>query len=192
MFMFITDLKTIYRGLDSLFLLKSVHFSTTESKLPCVQLRRWFNLRPDPAFHILCSSNLSSKVPVHILHLRNIINHIFEDLRKTKAPNSYQGMNWKGVWPLCGNAALRVPSYHVGLGWFLTTHLWCNDPLVRKKQGRGTNFLWYNDPLVREKQGSGTYLCASHVKHGAENSCLKRILVQWPCIVTKQNHIWYP
>jgi hypothetical protein len=30
----------------------------------------------------------SPKVPVHILHLGNIVNHVFEDLRKTKAPNS--------------------------------------------------------------------------------------------------------
>jgi hypothetical protein len=25
---------------------------------------------------------------VHILHLENIVNHVFEDLRNTKAPNS--------------------------------------------------------------------------------------------------------
>jgi hypothetical protein len=30
----------------------------------------------------------SPKVPVHILHLVNIVSHIFEDLRKTKAPNN--------------------------------------------------------------------------------------------------------
>jgi hypothetical protein len=35
-FMFTIDLRTIYRGLDSLFLFKSVHFSATEPKLPCV------------------------------------------------------------------------------------------------------------------------------------------------------------
>jgi hypothetical protein len=34
-FMFTIDLRTIYRGLDSLFLFKSVHFSATEPKLPC-------------------------------------------------------------------------------------------------------------------------------------------------------------
>jgi hypothetical protein len=34
-FMFTIDLKTICRGLDSLFLLKSVPFSATEPKLPC-------------------------------------------------------------------------------------------------------------------------------------------------------------
>jgi hypothetical protein len=87
-FMFTIDLRTICRGLDSLFLLKSVPFSATESKLPCVQLRRWFNLRSDPAFHIVCSFIPSLKVPVHILCLENIVNHVFEDLQKTKAPNN--------------------------------------------------------------------------------------------------------
>jgi hypothetical protein len=87
-FMFTIDLRTIYRGLDSLFPLKSVPFYATEPMLPCVQLRRWFNLRSDPAFHIVYSFIPSSKVLVHILHLGNIVNHVFEDLRKTKAPNS--------------------------------------------------------------------------------------------------------
>jgi hypothetical protein len=30
----------------------------------------------------------SPKVPVHVLHLGNIVNHVFEDLQKMKAPNS--------------------------------------------------------------------------------------------------------
>jgi hypothetical protein len=34
-FMFTIDLRTIYRGLDSLFLFKSVSFSATVPKLPC-------------------------------------------------------------------------------------------------------------------------------------------------------------
>jgi hypothetical protein len=29
----------------------------------------------------------SPKVPVHIFHLENIVNYVFEDFRKTKAPN---------------------------------------------------------------------------------------------------------
>jgi hypothetical protein len=33
-FIFTVDLRTIYRGLDSLFLFKSVPFSATEPKLP--------------------------------------------------------------------------------------------------------------------------------------------------------------
>jgi hypothetical protein len=35
-FMFTIDLRTIYRGLDSLFLFKSVLLSAIEPKLPCV------------------------------------------------------------------------------------------------------------------------------------------------------------
>jgi hypothetical protein len=34
-FMFTIDLRTIYRGLDSPFLFKSVRFSAAEPKLPC-------------------------------------------------------------------------------------------------------------------------------------------------------------
>jgi hypothetical protein len=34
-FMFTIDLRTIYRGLDSLFLFKSVPFFATKPKLPC-------------------------------------------------------------------------------------------------------------------------------------------------------------
>jgi hypothetical protein len=34
-FMFTIDLRTIYRGLDSIFLFKSVPFSVTKLKLPC-------------------------------------------------------------------------------------------------------------------------------------------------------------
>jgi hypothetical protein len=34
-FMFTIDLRTIYRGLDNLFLFKSVSFSATVPKLPC-------------------------------------------------------------------------------------------------------------------------------------------------------------
>ena len=83
-FMFTIDLRTICWGLDSLFLLKSVPFSGTEPKLPCAQLRRWFRLRSDPALHIVYNFIPSPKVPVHILCLGNIVNHVFEDLRKTK------------------------------------------------------------------------------------------------------------
>jgi hypothetical protein len=36
LFMFTIDLRTIYQGLDSLFLFKPVPFSATEPELPCV------------------------------------------------------------------------------------------------------------------------------------------------------------
>jgi hypothetical protein len=88
-FMFTIDLRTICWGLDSLFLLKLVPFSGTEPKLPCAQLRRWFSLRSNTASHIVYNFILSPKVPVCVLHLENIVSHVFEDLRKTKAPQQY-------------------------------------------------------------------------------------------------------
>jgi hypothetical protein len=88
-FMFTIDLRTICWGLDSFFLLKSVPFSGTEPKLPCAQLRRWFSLCSDPASHIVYNFILSPKVPVYVSHLGNIVSHVFEDLRKTKAPNTW-------------------------------------------------------------------------------------------------------
>jgi hypothetical protein len=36
---------------------------------------------------LLYTRNLTSKVPVHIFLLENIVNYVFEDLRKPKAPN---------------------------------------------------------------------------------------------------------
>jgi hypothetical protein len=66
-FIFSINLRTIYRGLSSLFLLKSVPFSAIEPKLPCAQLRHWFNLRSDPAFHIVHNFIPCAKVLAHIL-----------------------------------------------------------------------------------------------------------------------------
>jgi hypothetical protein len=39
---------------------------------------------------LLYARNLTSKVPVHIFLLENIVNYVFEDLRKPKAPNIRQ------------------------------------------------------------------------------------------------------
>jgi hypothetical protein len=76
-FMFTIGLRTIYLGLNSLFLLKSVSFSATEVKLPFAQLRHWFNLRFDPAFHIVYNFIPSPKIPIHILHLGNTVKSCF-------------------------------------------------------------------------------------------------------------------
>jgi hypothetical protein len=85
-FMFIIDLRTICWGLDSLFLLKSVPFSSTELKLPCAQLRCWFSLHSDPAFCIVYSFILSPKVPVCVLHLGNIISCVFRTFGRRRPP----------------------------------------------------------------------------------------------------------
>jgi hypothetical protein len=85
-FMFIIDLRTIYRGLDSLFLFKLVPFSPTDPKLPCVQLWSWFNLRPDHAFHIVYNFIPSLKVPAYIIHLGNIVNHVLRTFERRRPP----------------------------------------------------------------------------------------------------------
>jgi hypothetical protein len=66
-FIFSINLRTIYRGLTSLFLLKSVPLSAIEPKLPCTHLQHWFNLHSDPAFHIVYNFIPCPKVPAHIL-----------------------------------------------------------------------------------------------------------------------------
>ena len=76
-FMFTIDLRIIERGLDSPFPFKSVHFSAAEPKLPCAKLRSCINLRLDHASHIMYNFIPSPKVPVHILHLGNIVKSCF-------------------------------------------------------------------------------------------------------------------
>jgi hypothetical protein len=77
----------IHRGLNSLFIFKSVSFSAITPKLSCLQLRRCVNLR------ILWAS--PTVVPIRIRRYlfthytpETLLNHVFEDLRKPKAPNT--------------------------------------------------------------------------------------------------------
>jgi hypothetical protein len=86
-FTFANDSIVIHRGLNSLFPFKSVPLSAIMPKLPCAQLRLYAKLR------ILCTSSHcgydpNPKVPVHVYTPETLLNHVFEDLRKTKAPNS--------------------------------------------------------------------------------------------------------
>jgi hypothetical protein len=75
-FTFVNNSIVTRRGLNSLFLFKSVSFSTIVPKLSCAQLRLCANLR------VLCASShygsdLSSKIPVHVLYSRNIVKSCF-------------------------------------------------------------------------------------------------------------------
>jgi hypothetical protein len=86
-FTFANNSIVIHRGLNSLFIFKSVSFSSIMPKLSCSQLRRYINLC------ILCASPT-----VVLIRIRRylstyytpetLLNHVFEDLRKPKAPNS--------------------------------------------------------------------------------------------------------
>jgi hypothetical protein len=77
----------IHRGLNSLFIFKSVSFSAITTKLSCPQLQRCVVLR------ILWAS--PTVVPIRVRRYlfthytpETSLNHVFEDLRKPKAPNS--------------------------------------------------------------------------------------------------------
>jgi hypothetical protein len=77
----------IHRGLNSLFIFKSVSFSAITPKLSCSQLRCCVDLR------ILWAS--PTVVPIRVRRYlfthytpEILLNLVFEDLRKPKAPNS--------------------------------------------------------------------------------------------------------
>jgi hypothetical protein len=75
-FTFANDSIITHRGLDSLFLFKSVSFSAIVPKLSCTQLWLCANLRiPCASSHR--GSNPSPKVPVHVLYSRNIVKSCF-------------------------------------------------------------------------------------------------------------------
>jgi hypothetical protein len=87
-FTFDSNSIVIHRGLDSLFIFKSVSFSAITPKLSCSQLRRCVDLR------ILWAS--PTVVPIRVRRYlfthytpETSLNHVFEDLRKPKAPNSW-------------------------------------------------------------------------------------------------------
>jgi hypothetical protein len=64
----------IYRGLNSLFIFKSVSFFATTPKLSYSHLRRCINLR---IILICCDSDFSPKIPVHTLYSRNTVKSCF-------------------------------------------------------------------------------------------------------------------
>ena len=75
-FTFANNSIVILRGLNCLFIFKSVPFSDITLKVSCAQLRLCTNL------HILCTpsycgSDASPKVPVHVLYSRNIVKSCF-------------------------------------------------------------------------------------------------------------------
>jgi hypothetical protein len=76
----------IHRGLNSLFIFKSVSFSAITPKLSCLQLRRCVNLRILWASSTVIPIRIQSYLFTHYTP-ETLLNHVFEDLRKPKAPN---------------------------------------------------------------------------------------------------------
>jgi hypothetical protein len=64
----------IYRGLNSLFIFKSVSLFAATPKLSCSHLQRCINLR---IILVCCDADLSPKIPVHTLYSRNTVKSCF-------------------------------------------------------------------------------------------------------------------
>ena len=77
----------IHRGLNSLFIFKSVSFSAITPKLSCSHLRRCINLRIIWASPTVISTRVRRYLFTHYTP-ETLLNLVFEDLRKPKAPNS--------------------------------------------------------------------------------------------------------
>jgi hypothetical protein len=73
-FTFDNNSMIIYRGLNSLFIFKSVSFFVITPKLSCSHLRRCINLR---IILVCCDTDLSPKIPVHTLYSRNTVKSCF-------------------------------------------------------------------------------------------------------------------
>jgi hypothetical protein len=85
-FTFANDSKAIHRGLNSLFPFKPVLFPVVMPKLPCAWLWRCINLRIVRASHTVVLIRVRRYLFMYYTP-ETLLNHVFEDLWKTKAPN---------------------------------------------------------------------------------------------------------
>jgi hypothetical protein len=87
----------IHRGLNSLFIFKSVSFSATTPKLSCSHLRRCVNLRIIWASPTVISTRVRRYLFTHYT-LETLLNLVFEDLRKPKAPNRWDRLPHPSIY----------------------------------------------------------------------------------------------
>jgi hypothetical protein len=81
----------IHRGLNSLFIFKSVSLSAIMLKLFNMQLRLRAILRtPSVLLHVVVLTQVRRYLFTHCTP-ETLLNHVFEDLRKPKAPNTADG-----------------------------------------------------------------------------------------------------
>jgi hypothetical protein len=78
----------IHQGLNSLFIFKSVSLSAIMPKLFYTQLRLRVVLRtPSVLLHVVVLTQVRRYLFTHCTP-ETLLNHVFEDLRKPKAPNN--------------------------------------------------------------------------------------------------------
>jgi hypothetical protein len=87
-FMFTIDIRIIYRGLESLFLFKSVPFLLLSRSFLAHSFGTGSTFVPTVLFILWIASFRFRRLLYIYYTWENIVNHVFEDLWKTKAPNS--------------------------------------------------------------------------------------------------------
>ena len=101
----------IYRGLNSLFIFKSVSLFVATPKLSCSHLRRCINLR---IILVYCDADLSPKIPVHTLYSRNTVKSCFWGPSEAEGPQHeawFRGggqHRWEIMGPSIGNCGGRI------------------------------------------------------------------------------------
>jgi hypothetical protein len=86
----------IYRGLNSLFIFKSVSLFVATPKLSCSHLRRCINLR---IILVYCDAGLSPKIPVHTLYSRNTVKSCFWGPSEAEGPQQLQAVEFLIMLP---------------------------------------------------------------------------------------------
>jgi hypothetical protein len=87
--MFTIDMRTIYRGLKSLFLFKSVPFLLLSRSFLAHSFGTDSTFVPTMLFILWTASSQDRRLLFIYYTWGNIVSHVFEDLWKTKAPNNY-------------------------------------------------------------------------------------------------------
>jgi hypothetical protein len=87
-FMFTIDIRTIYRGLNSLFLFKSVPFLLLSRSFLAHSFGTSSTFIPTILFILRTAPSRFRRFLYIYYTWGNIVNHVFKDLWKTKAPNS--------------------------------------------------------------------------------------------------------
>jgi hypothetical protein len=109
----------ICRGLNSLFIFKSVPPSAVTPKLSCSHLRCCTNLR---IILVYCDADLRPKIPVHTLYSRNTVKSCFwgpseaEDPQQETTSQVAWGVKSAGRF----TQVLGLPIYHISRHMFST------------------------------------------------------------------------
>jgi hypothetical protein len=129
----------ICRGLNSLFIFKSVSPSAVTPKLSCLHLRRCTILR---IILVYCDADLSPKIPVHTLYSRNTIKSCFWGPSDAEGPQHRRTTIF-----LSQKAKNTFPSFHTqrSVNFFLLASFfffflffyiykmpWCYDVIMSK------------------------------------------------------------